>query len=180
MTMRHAAAVLMTVLLVGTTGCTDARDLAVPDDVCGVTVGADRLAPFLPNGDKVEQDSYYLFDDDPKSPRCRVWVDKEQAVYIAGDIVSTDTDPIEVHKRSQKLRRPNLVPANIGDEAGIEDDWAIAVERCTYKGKPQKFTTLVEVRKDTPEKTPERRTALENFLRAYFPKAMKKIGCQAD
>lgn len=178
--MRHAAAVLMTVLLVGTTGCTDARDLAVPDDVCGVTVGADRLAPFLPSGDKVEQDSYNAFDGDPKSPRCRVSVDKRLAVYISGDIVSTDTDPIEVQKRSQKPRRPNLVPASIGDEAGIEDDWAIAVARCTYEGKPHKFTTMVEVLEDTPEKTPERRTALENFLRAYFPKAMEKIGCQAD
>ncbi|WP_181446637.1 hypothetical protein [Streptomyces sp. NTH33] len=167
----------MTMLLIGTAGCTDSHDLAVPDDVCGVTVGTDRLAPFLPSGDEVAQRSY---DAGPESPRCRVSVDKKLVVHLSGDIVSTDTDPIKVQGRAL-TRLGDPAPAdNIGDDARIADNGAMAVARCTYQGEQRKFVALVQLQKEIPKERPERRDALEDFLRAYFPKAMEKLGCQGS
>ncbi|MFF8025198.1 hypothetical protein ACFZDJ_29750 [Streptomyces sp. NPDC007896] len=139
-----------------------------------MTVDSDSLSPLLPNGKKLTEKSY---DAGPESPRCRLLVDQKLVVYLSGDVVAGDTDPIKVQDRAL-VRLGSPAAADIGDDAVIADRGAMAVAGCTYKGKQQKFAVLVQLEKNVPEKVSERRDALRSFLRSYFPKAMEKQGCQ--
>ncbi|WP_052489073.1 hypothetical protein [Streptomyces sp. 150FB] len=129
----------------------------------------------MPDGKKLTQQAS---DAGPESPRCRLVVDRKDVVYIAGDVIPSDTDPVKVDERGL-LRMGNPAPVAIGDEGRLADKGALAVARCTYKGEQRKFVALVqlELQESLPEKTPERRDALAAFLRSYFPKAMEKQGC---
>jgi hypothetical protein len=140
-----------------------------------VSVDSDLLSPFLPDGKKLTQRAS---DVGPESPRCRLVVDRKDVVYLAGDVIPGDTDPVKVDEQGLK-RLGNPAPVAIGDEARLGDDGALAVARCTYKGERRKFVALVQLQlqERLPEKTSERRDALAAFLRSYFPKAMRKQGC---
>nr|QIY98628.1 hypothetical protein HEP87_37480 [Streptomyces sp. S1D4-11] len=164
----------MTVVLLAATACSGSRDYAVPDKACGVTVDSDSLSPLLPNGKKLTQKSY---DAGPESPRCRLLVDQNLAVYLSGDVVAGDVDPVKVQDQAL-VRLGSPAAADIGDEAVIADRGAMAVASCAYKGKQQKFAVLIQLQKNVPEKASERRNALRSFLRSYFPKAMEKQGCR--
>ncbi|WP_248003159.1 hypothetical protein HEP84_56685 [Streptomyces sp. RLB1-33] len=104
-------------------------------------------------------------------------MDQNLVVYLSGDVVAGDIDPIKVQDQAL-VRLGNPATADIGDEAVIADRGAMAVASCTYKGKRQKFAVLIQLQKNVPEKTSERRNALRSFLRSYFPKAMEKQGCK--
>ncbi|MFD8218653.1 hypothetical protein ACFV2U_34395 [Streptomyces sp. NPDC059697] len=139
-----------------------------------MTVDSDSLSPLLPNGKKLTQKSY---DAGPESPRCRLLVDQNLVVYLSGDVVAGDVDPIKVQDQAL-ARLGSPAAADIGDEAVIADRGAMAVAGCAYKGKQQKFAVLIQLQKNVPEKASERRNALRSFLRSYFPKAMEKQGCR--
>ncbi|MFJ3897829.1 MULTISPECIES: hypothetical protein [unclassified Streptomyces] len=170
---RTAAAVTMLVL--ATAGCTDSgsRAYTVPDTVCGVAVDSDLLSPLLPDGEKLTQRAY---DAGQESPRCRLSVDGKLVVYLTGDVVAADTDPLKVQDRAL-VRLGNPAAVDIGDGARVADNGALAVARCAYEGRQSKFVTLVQLQKKVPAKTSQRRDALRSFLESYFPKAMAKQGC---
>ncbi|MER5532283.1 hypothetical protein [Streptomyces mirabilis] len=171
---RSVAAAAVTVVLLTATACSGSRDYAVPDKACGVTVDSDSLSPLLPNGKKLTEKSY---DAGPESPRCRLLVDQQLVVYLSGDVVAGDTDPIKVQDRAL-VRLGSPAAADIGDDAVIADRGAMAVAGCAYKGKQQRFAVLVQLQRNVPENVSKRRDALRSFLRSYFPKAMEKQGCQ--
>ncbi|MFD8199386.1 hypothetical protein [Streptomyces sp. NPDC059701] len=162
------------VLLSVATGCSDGgRDYAVPKDLCGVEVGSDLLAPFLPDGEKVAQRAY---DAGDTSPRCRVTVDDRLILYVADDLVPPDTDPLKVQDRAL-LRLGNPAPVDVGEAARVANRGATAVAGCTRDGAEKKFVTLLQLERSTPEDTEQRRSALTDLLRAYSPKAMADLGC---
>ncbi|GAA2655962.1 hypothetical protein GCM10010307_69110 [Streptomyces vastus] len=173
---RHVAraAIGAAVILLTATACTESRDYTVPDAACGVTVGADVLSPFLPRGENLTQRTY---DAGPESPRCRLSVDNKLIVYISGDVVPEDTDPIKVQDRAL-VRLGSPATVDIGDDARVADNGAMAVAACTYEGDQRKFVVLIQLEREIPEKTSERRDALQSVLRSYFPKAMEKQGCE--
>ena len=165
------AAALMTLLVA--TGCSPSRDYKVPDRACGVAVDSSLLSPLLPDGKVLTQRSYAA---GPESPRCRLSVAKKLVVYLSGDVVTRDTDPIKVQDRAlQRLGNPTAV--DVGDDARVADMGATAVADCTYEGQQRRFVVLVQLREKHPAKTSERRDALRSFLRSYFPKAMARQGC---
>ncbi|WP_416959960.1 hypothetical protein [Streptomyces sp. Agncl-13] len=173
--MRRAAAAV-TLLVLATAGCTDSdsRAYSVPGKVCGVAVDSDLLSPFLPDGQKLTQRSYNAGQE---SPRCRLSVDGKLVVYLSGDVVPAETDPIKVQERAL-VRLGNPAAVDIGDSARVADNGALAVAACMYEGRQRKFVALVQLQEKTPAKTSERRDALRSFLGSYFPGAMAKQGCK--
>ncbi|MFI2432037.1 hypothetical protein [Streptomyces sp. NPDC018693] len=170
--MRATVAAVM--VLLAATGCSEPRGYEVPNQACGVTVDPDLLTPFLPYGKELTQRSD---DAGPESPRCRLSVDKKLVIYLSGDVVSKDTDPIEVQDRAlRRLGNPTAV--DIGDDARVADRGATAVAACTYEGQQRKFVSLIQLQEDLPDGTSERRNALQSFLRSYFPEAMAQQGCK--
>lgn len=170
------AAAAVTLLVLATAGCTDsdARAYTVPGKVCGVAVDADLLSPFLPDGQKLTQRAY---NSGQESPRCRLSVDGKLVVYLSGDVVPAETDPIKVQDRAL-ARLGNPASVDIGDSARVADNGAMAVGTCTYEGRQRKFVALVQLQEKVPGKTSQRRDALRSFLGAYFPGAMAKQGCR--
>jgi hypothetical protein len=166
----------VTLLVLATGGCSDsgARAYAVPGKVCGVAVDSDLLSPFLPDGQKLTQRAY---NSGQESPRCRLSVDGKLVVYLSGDIVPTETDPIKVQDRAL-VGLGNPASVDVGDSARVADNGAMAVGTCTYEGRQRKFVTLVQLQEKVPGKTSQRRDALRSFLGAYFPGAMAKQGCK--
>ncbi|MGC5361919.1 hypothetical protein ACPXCE_09560 [Streptomyces sp. DT24] len=172
-----AAVVLTAALTVTVAGCGDSRDYAVPDELCGVAVDADTLAPFLPDGSKLGRRTY---DQGPESPRCEVTVDKKRVLYISGDVVTPDVDPFEVKRRSlESMGHPAQAGPPLGAAARIADDGALAVKACTYKGRARKFVVLVDLVPDepVPGDVEKRRAVLDAFLRSYLPHALDHQGC---
>ena len=166
-----AAAVLLAAAACSASG-TD-RDYAVPADVCGVRVGPDLLKPLLPGGEKLSQKSY---DAGAGSPRCRVLVDGQLVLYVSGDVVTRDTDPIKVNAHGlQAMGNPASV--SVGDAARLADNGALAVADCTFQGQQQRFVTLFQLSRDVPEDVSARRAALRSLLSAYLPGAMDKQAC---
>lgn len=138
-----------------------------------MAVDSDLLSPLLPDGQKLTQRAYNAGQE---SPRCRLSVDGKLVVYLSGDVVPAETDPVKVQDRAL-VRLGNPAAVDIGDSARVADNGALAVAACTYEGSRRKFVTLVQLQEKTPAKTSERRDALRSFLSAYFPKAMAKQGC---
>ncbi|WP_344395201.1 hypothetical protein [Streptomyces vastus] len=104
-------------------------------------------------------------------------MDNKLIVYISGDVVPEDTDPIKVQDRAL-VRLGSPATVDIGDDARVADNGAMAVAACTYEGDQRKFVVLIQLEREIPEKTSERRDALQSVLRSYFPKAMEKQGCE--
>jgi len=171
-----AAAAAVTLLVLATAGCSDsdARAYTVPDKVCGVAVDSDLLSPFLPDGRKLTQRAY---NSGQESPRCRLSVDGKLVVYLSGDVVPTETDPIKVQDRAL-VRLGNPASVDVGDSARVADNGAMAVGTCTYEGRQRKFVTLVQLQEKVPARTSKRRDALRSFVEAYFPGARAKQGCR--
>ncbi len=162
------------VLLLTASGCGSSRDYAVPDSVCGVPAASQALSPLLPDGKKLVQDHYA--SEPPERRRCRVYVDHTLVVWLAGDITDASTDPLKVNEENL-LREGHPARVDIADRATLADSGAIAVARCTFKGKPHNFAVEVQLGTDYPKKPEERRKALLKFFRAYVPAAVKKQGC---
>ncbi|WP_327400901.1 hypothetical protein OG194_12235 [Streptomyces sp. NBC_01288] len=140
-----------------------------------MAVDSDLLSPFLPDGQKLTERAY---NSGQESPRCRLSVDGKLIVYLSGDVVPAETDPIKVQDRALvRLGNPASV-VDIGDSARVADNGALAVAACTYEGSRRKFVTLVQLQEKVPAKTSQRRDAMRSFLGAYFPKAMAKQGCE--
>jgi hypothetical protein len=164
------------VLVCFATGCTDGgRDYSAPEDLCGVKVGSGLLTPFLPDGEKLSQRAY---DAGDTSPRCRVTVDDQRVLYLAGDLVSPDIDPLEVQDRAlRRLGNPSAV--DVGEAARVADRGAMAVADCTRDGGRKRFVALIQLEQEKPKETEKRRDALTRLLRAYFPKAMASLNCES-
>ncbi|CAL9612180.1 hypothetical protein SUDANB140_05666 [Streptomyces sp. enrichment culture] len=168
---------LAAVLLFVSAGCSGTgRAYSVPGDLCGVTVDSDLLSSFLPDGEKLAQDSY---GHDVVSPRCRVTVDESLIMHISGDVVEPDTDPIQVKERGL-LRLGNPSPADVGDAARVADRGAMAVADCTRDDEPMRFVAMIELQKEIPEETSKRRSDLTQLLGDYFPKAMAAVNCHEN
>lgn len=154
-------------------GCSDSREYAVPDRVCEAPVNSDLLAPLLPNGDAFEQSRY---DFSEESWSCRLYVDKSLALYVKGDVVPADLDPIKVSEEGL-VRMGHPEEVDIGDDARIADGGALAVVACPRPDDERKFVMLIESKGDTPKDTSERRRALSRFLESYLPQVLKTQGC---
>ena len=166
----------------GAVGCSGAREYAVPDKICGVSSDPGFFAPLLPSGEEFKQQKSDL---GAGSWRCRVFVDNSLALYVRGDVVSEDTDPIRVSDRSLR-RMGHPEKADIGDDARIADQGALAVAACPggkqagESGKAEekrKFALEIALQHETPEDTSERRQALSRFLDAYLPRALTAQDC---
>ncbi|WP_405635069.1 hypothetical protein OHB53_16120 [Streptomyces sp. NBC_00056] len=149
------------------------RDYAVPQAACGVQVGSKLLSPLLPDGKKLTQRDYNF---GPTQPRCELKVDGNLVIHVSGDVVPAGTDVVAVNERGMRgLGHP--AAANIGQDARIADRGALAVDRCVYGGKQQKFVADIELKKQAIQDVPERRDALRRLMKAYLPAAMKGVGC---
>ncbi|MER7200275.1 hypothetical protein CG723_21830 [Streptomyces sp. CB01635] len=136
-------------------------------------MGSKLLSPLLPDGEKLTQRDYNF---GPTQPRCELKVDGNLVVHFSGDVVPASTDVIAVNERGMRgLGRP--AAANIGQDARIADRGALAVDRCTYGGKQQKFVADIELKQQATQDVSERRDALRSLLKAYLPAAMKNMGC---
>ncbi|MFI9250401.1 hypothetical protein [Streptomyces sp. NPDC053069] len=170
-----ATGALACAVLLSSTACSKGgRDYAVPGDLCGVAVDSQLVSPLLPDGKKLTQRSS---DAGATSRRCRVSVDDNLVLYISSDLVSPDTDPLKVQDRGlQRLGHP--APADIGDAARVADRGAMAVADCTTGGDKKRIATLIQLGKEHPEDTSQRRKDLTQLLRAYLPKAMADLDCR--
>ncbi|MFF1476062.1 hypothetical protein ACFVYD_00440 [Streptomyces sp. NPDC058301] len=174
MTRKARALVLSTALAAALSGCSGGS-YSTPDALCGVPVGSAALAPLLPDGQKLEQ-SVTRFG--PKAYTCTVSVDGKDVVYVADSLTGVRDDPVaSMHYTLVGLG--NLQKATVGDDARVADRGGIAVSACTHEGSRQKFAALVMLLKHpVPKATADRRKALEDFLRAYLPKAMAAENCR--
>ncbi|WP_405796947.1 hypothetical protein [Streptomyces sp. NBC_01506] len=154
-------------------GCSDSREYAVPDTVCETPADADLLAPLLPNGDAFEQKRSNFGEE---SWSCRLQVDKALVLYVKGDVVPADVDPIKV-KEEALGRMGHPEKADIGDDARVADQGALAVVACPRPNDERKFVMEIESMSDTPKDTSERRQALSRFLDSYLTQALKAQGC---
>ncbi|MFF3732653.1 hypothetical protein ACFYXM_20575 [Streptomyces sp. NPDC002476] len=155
----------------------EGRDYAVPEQLCGVDVAKDTLAPLLPAGEKLaERDSGSV----PGSARCALTVDGRPALSVLGDALDADADPFA--KADWYLR--------LGKDAGgkdgarhrgerVLDRFALSVTQCTGDQSTRKYAVLVELAETdpVPESVADRREALKEFLDGYVPAALKKQGC---
>ncbi|MGW7515687.1 hypothetical protein ACWGJ2_08835 [Streptomyces sp. NPDC054796] len=176
-------AVLAAALGAGAAGCSSppTRDYAVPDRVCGTDVDPDTLAPLLPTGTEVRARPGAV---SASGASCGIDVVREDgekfspSLRVRRDAVPDGADPLEVKKGTlERYGHPR--EADIGDGARIADRGALAVKSCPGKGEDTTFALQVDLLTDTPEKVPERRKALERFVRGYLSAAYEKQGCDA-
>ncbi|MFZ4274139.1 hypothetical protein ACOZFM_15645 [Streptomyces arboris] len=166
------SAALLAAVVVGTAGCSSQKKFEV-SELCGTTVETMLVAPFVPEGDTLKIDDSL---SGPGQPRCQVYVDGKLSLYVRGDIVEPDFDPLKATERSmRRLGEPS--PADVGDGAVIADHGAMAVQACTHKGVKSQYVLDIDG-VENPKGTAERRKALEKLLRAYLPVAMKAEDCR--
>lgn len=171
---RGAGAVAAVFVLALSACSQDGRNYAVPGDLCGVAVDSDLLSPLLPDGEKLTQRSY---DAGATSPRCRVSVDDRLVLYVSNDLVPPDTDPLKTQDRGlQRLGHP--APADVGAAARVADRGALAVADCATEDGRKRVATLIQLEREFPEDTAQRRKNLTRLLRGYLPKAMGALGCK--
>ncbi len=167
------AAALLAAAVLSATGCSGQETFEVAD-LCGTKADPALVAPFLPEGDELKVDDSL---SKPGQPRCKVSVDGTLHLYLRGDIVEPDFDPLEATEQSMR-RLGNPAPADgIGDGATIADHGAMAVRACTHQGEKRQYVLDIDA-VDHPQDTPERRRALERFVRAQLPVAMEAEGCR--
>lgn len=157
-------------------GCSSSDGYTTPDALCGVPVGSGPLAALLPDGRKLEQSPKHI---DAATSVCSLSVDGKPALYLTDDVTDTGVDPAAV-QHDVLLRMGNPRKVSVGDDARVADRGGIAVGVCAQQGRRQKFVTLVDLTSEhvVPKRTADRRKALEEFLRAYLPKAMEAKGCR--
>ncbi|WP_329097348.1 hypothetical protein [Streptomyces sp. NBC_01439] len=158
--------------LISVTGCSEGREYALPDGICGVAVDSAFIAPLLPPGAKLEQSTYAAR---PHAPRCELTVDKNTVLTVKGDVTTADEDVMGgIGQRLASSGDPAQI--DVGDAARVADSMAVAVARCTYEGKPSQF--VVEIYPPIKSSdVPERREALTRLMTVYFPAAQKAVGC---
>ncbi|MFE3786188.1 hypothetical protein [Streptomyces goshikiensis] len=172
MSRRHAIA-LVVLLLAGTAGCAQGQEYAVPGDVCGIEVQPALLKPLLPPGGSFSQNKTHEGGGDITG--CAMDVDKRRELTFQASLVAADVDPLEV-KSSNLLRAGNPQKADIGSDARIADNAAMAYSACTYAGEPRRYVVELWVQKPSADVN-ERREDLARFITAYLPAAQKAAGC---
>ncbi|MEV1026948.1 hypothetical protein [Streptomyces sp. NPDC050264] len=173
---RTAAAALATVgTLLLTAGCGGGgRDYTLPKNVCGTRIDPGLLSDFMPDGETVKaqptgQSIWY----------CKVFVDKAQVFRTQDAVTTVDTDPLKVKERElTREGNPVRVPGP-GEKGVVTDMGAMAVSRCSVKGKQHVFVSEIDLFAERPDNTADRRKALKAFMKAYHPRAMAHHGCTA-
>ncbi|WP_405413293.1 hypothetical protein [Streptomyces rubiginosohelvolus] len=153
-------------------GCSSPKTFEV-SELCGTKVDPALVAPFLPEGEELKVDDSLT---EAGQPRCKVYVDGTLHLYLRGDIVEPDFDPLKATEQSMR-RLGDPAPADIGDGATIADHGAMAVRACTHQGEKRQYVLDLDG-VDRPQDTAERRRALEEFLRSQLPVAMEAEGCR--
>ncbi|WP_406052284.1 hypothetical protein OG280_37485 [Streptomyces virginiae] len=137
-----------------------------------MAVDSALTAPLLPPGAKLEQSTHAAR---PHAPRCELTVDKNTVLTVKGDVTTPDEDVMGgIGQRLASSGDPAQI--DVGDAARVADSMAVAVARCTYKGKPGQF--VVEIYPPIKASdVPARREALTRLMTVYFPAAQKAVGC---
>lgn len=170
---RRYAIALVVLLLAGTAGCAQGQKYAVPRDVCGVEVPSALLKPLLPPGDSFKQRKTQEGGEDITG--CAMDVDKRRELTFQASLVAADLDPLQV-KSTNLLRAGNPQKADIGSDARIADNAAMAYSTCTYKGEQHRYVVELWMQ-NPPTDVDERRKDLTRFITAYLPAAQKAAGC---
>ncbi|MFD7782165.1 hypothetical protein ACFV4Q_03570 [Streptomyces nojiriensis] len=102
-------------------------------------------------------------------------VDKRRELTFQASLVAADVDPLQV-KNISLLRAGNPQKADIGSDARIADNAAMAYSACTYKGEPRRYVVELWVHKPSADIN-EHRKDLARFITAYLPAAQKTAGC---
>ncbi len=170
---RRYATALVVLLLAGTAGCAQAQEYAVPGDVCGVKVQPALLKPLLPPGDSFNQGKTHEGGGDITG--CAMEVDDRRELTFQASLVAVDVDPLQV-KSISLLRAGNPQKADIGSDARIADNAAMAYGACTYRGEPRRYVVELWVQEPSANVN-ERREDLARFITAYLPAAQKAAGC---
>ncbi|MFF2192745.1 hypothetical protein [Streptomyces sp. NPDC058157] len=166
---------MVALLVAGATACAQGQDYAVPGDVCDVEVPSALVKPLLPPGESFTQRNTYERGGDISG--CEMSVDRRQELTFQASLMPADLDPLDV-KRDPLTRSGNPQKANIGIDARIADDAAMAYAACTYKGEPHRYVVEVWVER-RPADVAKRREDLARFITAYLPSAQKAAGCTA-
>ncbi|MFG2141419.1 hypothetical protein [Streptomyces sp. NPDC048650] len=99
-----------------------------------------------------------------------------QVIQIRRDVVPGNVDPFEVNENAL-IGYGNPRKADIGNDAMVADQGAIATLDCPRKGQDMKFVLEMHLSEKTPKDVSERRKALERFMRSHLPDARKDQGC---
>ncbi|WP_424861165.1 hypothetical protein [Streptomyces sp. MMS24-I29] len=155
----------------------EGRDYAVPDQLCGVDIAKDKLAPLLPAGKKLKERNSGSV---PGSSRCALTVDGRPALSVLGDALDADADPFA--EADWYLR--------LGKDAGgkdgaryrgerVLDRFALSVTRCEGNQSGRKYAVLVELAETdpVPENVVDRHKALKEFRDGYVSAALKQQRC---
>ncbi|WP_327134468.1 hypothetical protein OG311_31745 [Streptomyces sp. NBC_01343] len=102
-------------------------------------------------------------------------VGNRRELTFQASLVAADPDPLQV-KRTNLLRAGNPQKADIGSDARIADNAAMAYSACTYKGEPRRYVVEPWVQKPSAD-VDERRKDLTRLIAAYLPAAQKAAGC---
>ncbi|MEU8942607.1 hypothetical protein OHU17_05990 [Streptomyces goshikiensis] len=170
---RRYAIAWVVLLLAGAAGCAQGQEYAVPGDVCGVEVQPALLKPLLPPGESFNQSKTHEGGGDITG--CAMEVDKRRELTFQASLVAADVNPLEV-KSTNLLRAGNPQKADIGSDARIADNAAMAYSACTYKGEPRRYVVELWAQKPSADVN-ERRKDLARFITAYLPAAQKAAGC---
>ncbi|MER7466584.1 hypothetical protein [Streptomyces sp. NPDC097981] len=145
----------------------------MPDDLCGVRVGADLLRPVLAPGKQLKVESS---DHAPDAPRCQAVVDHRRVLYVRGDVVSLDEDPIQsTREELERWGHPEKIA--VGDDGRVADGTVIAFTSCTYHGEKRRFAAQANMEGKLKDDMSATREALTRFMAAYLPAASKAVGC---
>ncbi|MYS09246.1 hypothetical protein GTW71_23045 [Streptomyces sp. SID6041] len=145
----------------------------MPDEVCGISVGADALRPLLPSGERLDAEPVDLGKG---SSLCKVSVDKKLALYLKADLVPSDTDAAQVRKRELE-RYGNPATIDVGDQGRVADRGALAAAGCRHQGEDRKVIVEAHVPGDLPKDVPQRRESLSRFIGIYLPAVQKSLDC---
>ncbi|MEU8518253.1 hypothetical protein [Streptomyces sp. NPDC048577] len=154
-------------------GCSQPSSYAMPDQVCGISVGTDALRPLLPSGERLGAEPVDLGGG---SSVCKVSVDKKPALYLKADLVPSDTDPVQVRRRElDRYGHPAAI--DVGDQGRVADSGALAADHCRRQGEDRKVVVEAHVPGDLSEDVPQRREDLSRFIGTYLPAVQKSLGC---
>ncbi|MEU3249859.1 hypothetical protein [Streptomyces sp. NPDC006997] len=132
------------------------------------------MSDFMPDGQTVK------VQPSGQSIRyCKVLVDRTYVFRIEEAVTTVSTDPLKVKERELARMGSPVRAAGLGEEGIVADMGALAVSRCSVKGKEHVFVSEINLEDERPDDTADRRKALKAFMKAYHPRAMAQHGCTA-
>ncbi|MEV7911081.1 hypothetical protein [Streptomyces griseus] len=171
-----------TLLLLGCSGKQTEYDYSIPEKVCGIDVQPSNMKPLLPPGKEVKESFREIGQRSGEHVNCGVVVDKGVDLSVS---FSRQTGELDIAREAAD-KYTDLQRISLGrgvSSAAVGDDGAVAWMACLPQPQQPRYEmpesrsgkydhVALEIRTGKVEgsgKIEERRTHIENFLRAYAP-----------